>query len=555
MKAMHRGHRDRAAGLLRLSLLALLSGMAMFAGGRPTSGLGVAEQAAAPPRKPTTAYVGAEYCKKCHREPTASRTDLSRLTEYHYWENEDRHRIAWSVLQGLRARQMGVLLNGKDGNDVSRDARCIACHAIDTSKLAAAPPNQLVEQFNYTTAEGISCVECHGPAIEWVAYHGLPTREWRHYPREKKEQEYGMKDLWNPFTRTKVCLSCHLGDPEKGRFVTHEMYAAGHPPLPGFEVAAFSDEMPRHWEYLGEKYSRIDLGTADKKIKQMLGIRPDRLERTELIAVSGMVTLRESLEQFATQAGTRDQSAARPEFARYDCYACHHDLRTSDRSWRQEAPPAGTPGRPRVASWPAALASLSLIAADPQNASRREEEFQSRMRAFHVAISKRPFGSGPEVAEAIASLKEWSNPIVRELRELTRPEGRDPKDGPDKRRLIDRPTAIAMLGRLCELADGPIGDYDASRQMAWACRAIYHEITPKPAKDDPVVAELKRLQEDFDLSLRSRSSPGASFPTRPDREPIVDSAKFPRRLEAVADFDPPQFRVRFRAIAQHLPKS
>ena len=551
---MHQGHRDRAAGLLRLSLLALLSGMAMFAGGRPTSGLGAAEQAAAP-RKPTTAYVGAEYCKKCHREPRASRTDLSRLTEYHYWENEDRHRIAWSVLQGPRARQMGMLLNGKGGEDVSRDARCIACHAIDTSKLAAAPPNQLVDQFNYTTAEGISCVECHGAAIDWVAYHGLPTREWRHFPREKKEQEFGMKDLWNPFTRTKLCLSCHLGDSEKGRSVTHEMYAAGHPPLPGFEVAAFSDEMPRHWEYLGEKFSRINLGPEDKKIKEMLGIRPDRLERTELIAVGGMVTLRESLEHFASQSGTRDQDAALPEFARYDCYACHHDLRTSDRSWRQEAPTGGTPGRPRVASWPSTLASLSLVAADPHEAPRREKDFKTRMQAFHVAASKRPFGGGPEVAAAIASLKEWSDPIVRELTELTQPRGRNPKDAPDKRRLIDRPTAIAMLRRLCELADGPIADYDSARQMAWACRAIYDEITPRPTPGDPVMAELKKLQEELDLPLRAPSTRGESFPTRTDHGPILESGTYPGRLEAVADYNPTRFRARFRAIAQHLPKS
>ena len=32
-----------------------------------------------------------------------------------------------------------------------------------------------------------------------------------------------------------MCLSCHLGNAREGRVVTHEMYAAGHPPLPGFE--------------------------------------------------------------------------------------------------------------------------------------------------------------------------------------------------------------------------------------------------------------------------------------------------------------------------------
>ena len=34
--------------------------------------------------------------------------------------------------------------------------------------------------------------------------------------------------------------------------VTHEMYAAGHPPLPGFEIATFCSQMPPHWESAAE---------------------------------------------------------------------------------------------------------------------------------------------------------------------------------------------------------------------------------------------------------------------------------------------------------------
>ena len=65
--------------------------------------------------------------------------------------------------------------------------------------------------------------------------------------REEKQKDWGMTDLWNPVNRTQVCSSCHIGDadPDKHRFVTHAMYAAGHPPLPAFETAAFSDSMPR----------------------------------------------------------------------------------------------------------------------------------------------------------------------------------------------------------------------------------------------------------------------------------------------------------------------
>ena len=64
-----------------------------------------------------------------------------------------------------------------------------------------------------------------------------------------------MTDLWDSDKRTEVCSSCHIGDavPEKHRFVTHDMYAAGHPPLPPFETAAFCNMFPRHWQLMNEK--------------------------------------------------------------------------------------------------------------------------------------------------------------------------------------------------------------------------------------------------------------------------------------------------------------
>ena len=62
-----------------------------------------------------------------------------------------------------------------------------------------------------------------------------------------------MTDLWDPVKRATKCASCHIGNPGEQKVVTHAMYAAGHPPLPGLETATFSDAMPRHWEYLREK--------------------------------------------------------------------------------------------------------------------------------------------------------------------------------------------------------------------------------------------------------------------------------------------------------------
>ncbi len=507
-------------------------------------------------RKPTRAYVSAEYCKKCHREQEASKVDLSRLTEYHYWENADRHRIAWTVLKGPRARAIGLRLNGKNGPDAADDQRCIACHATDTSRLGSAPDNELVEKYKYTSPEGVSCVECHGPALEWVVYHGLPTREWRNFSRKQKENDFGMTDLWNPYTRAKLCLSCHLGDRKQGRFVTHEMYAAGHPPLPGIELAAFSDELPRHWEYLGEKYKNINLGAKDKEIKEMLGIRPDRLERTEVIAIFGLVALRESLDQFAVEADERENGSMVLDYARYDCYACHHDLQASDRSWRQARATAGASGRPDAVSWPRTLAILSIVAAQPEAAvaRRREQQLSDRLRDFHAAVRAQPFGDRKRVLKAVESFKTWADPIIGELVELTKPPERSFARPSRPRRIIDKTTASAMLERLCALAGEGVPDYDSARQIAWAFRTIYDELTSTAPPDHRIVAELNQLDSQLVLRLHPRTSRRDLIPTNKEQEPIAEGELFLRRLRAVAEYDPAEFQRHFREIARHLPK-
>jgi hypothetical protein len=496
------------------------------------------------------AYIGAEYCKKCHREKTESKIDVCRLTEYHYWENQDRHRIAWSVLQGPRAKQIGALLErdrGEGDKDVSHDPRCISCHAVDTSTLGPPPRNQLVQQYKYSLEEGISCVECHGPYLEWVAYHGLPTREWRDIPREKKESEKGMRDLWNPLTRTRLCLSCHLGDPDpkKKRFVTHEMYAAGHPPLPGIEIAAFSDEQPRHWQYLREK---------DEEIRKLLEFRSGRMEQTELIAVSGLVTLRRALELLAVPAEPESDGRPAPDFARYDCYACHHELRSPGLSWRQARGTEAAPGRPLAPSWPGALAVLSIVAADPRLAAEREVQFRDHIRSVHAALASQPFGNRAEIVGSVQRFTQWADQILGELADLTKPQPKDAPQAPQPARIIGRAAAIAMLQRLCELAIQRIPDYDSARQMAWACRSLYEELTPQPAPDDPVIKELKLLDRQLVLTLHPHTGARDLFPTKSEQKPILEGEGFLQRLKAVAEYDPSLVQSRFTSIVKHLPQ-
>ena len=139
-----------------------------------------------------------------------------------------------------------------------------------------------------------NCCACHGAYADWVDVHGgLQVAKWRRLTRKQKEDWYGMKDLWDPIKRTQLCLSCHVGNVGQQKFVTHEMYAAGHPPLPSIEVATFSEGMPRHWETWKEKAERL---TAMKKdIKEYYPTyEPEtaKFEQSQLVLVGGTAALR-----------------------------------------------------------------------------------------------------------------------------------------------------------------------------------------------------------------------------------------------------------------------
>jgi hypothetical protein len=106
--------------------------------------------------------------------------------------------------------------------------------------------------------------------------------------------------------RAGVCVKCHIGEP--GRDVDHELIAAGHPPLI-FELDAYTANMPPHWR-------EPDQANASAGVQAW--------------ALGQAVSLRQSLELLADRAGR----GRWPEFAEFECYSCHHELR--DSSWRQQ---------------------------------------------------------------------------------------------------------------------------------------------------------------------------------------------------------------------------
>jgi len=459
----------------------------------------------------TPSVIGSLYCSNCHNHPENGPDQglICQMVEYPVWKTKDRHQIAFDVLFTPRAQEMGRRL----GINVTDDrGACLKCHGIVVPKG--------VEPFRFVARnDGVTCVVCHGTQQEWIAEHPIfNSPRWRDLTRAQKQDLKGMQDLWDPKTRAETCLSCHVGKIEQGKVLTHAMYAVGHPPLPSIEVAFFSEEEPRHWQYLREKPAAI---------QQHLGFNSNRLEQTELVAVSGLAALTASLELLASSASGRAPGAEWPDFSRYYCAACHHELSVANRSWRQSRGIKGAPGRPTAPAWPLALVQLGLEAADPDRASSWHQTLLQRLHDFDEAMTERPFGNLAKAGTIAREIVTWANEPLGVLVQMAQA-----KPG-ENRQVVDRARALRMLRRLGSIATESIPDYDSARQMAWAFRTIYHELEPNPEKRNPQINTiLDRLDQKLQLGLNPRLPAG--------RKPIIDSLA--ERLRAAAGYNPVDFQ-------------
>jgi hypothetical protein len=471
-------------------------------------------------QKLAPSIVGAVECERCHTQPTPPDQKLidqgeilCRLVEWKEFTERDRHKDALKVLQDPRATKIGALLGIKD---VTQDASCLSCHGL------VIPADVKPERTFEALKDGVTCVACHGTTGQWVLVHARPdvkfpgaAKAWKELTREEKARDFGMTDLWDPAIRAANCASCHIGNASQGKVVTHAMYAAGHPPLPGLEVASFSDEEPRHWQYLGEK---------KPKAQERLAFDAKTLEQAPLVAVSGLVELREALKLFVAEASDQVKGTEThwPDFARFDCYACHHDLAMP--GWRPSRGFADAPGRPPFPTWPAALVRLGVEAANPNDAKDRLAEFDRDAQALISAFGARPFGETAKAIAAAEALSRWADDQIAGFSKLK----------------ADRATSLRLLAAIGRLAESPDLDYDSARQLAWAFRAIYGELVHRkldPPGQADVEQALAGLDRELKLTLHASGKP----------EPIETELK--ARMQAAADFRPGAVRDLFRAAS------
>jgi hypothetical protein len=431
-------------------------------------------------------FIPTNDCERCHSNPTerdaaVGTTDRVRLLEWLIWKDKDKHSRAYQTLTEERGQRIGELM-GKDV--LAASTGCIQCHTSNAVPERWSPAC-IQNGRNAYVAEGVSCQSCHGPAEFWEGEH--IKDDWLTRTAAEKSR-FGFNVMEDPVTRAEMCLSCHQGNAELGRVITHEMYAAGHPTLSGFEMESFADKMPRHWRYSHEKP----------------GGGPPKFDRTRGVLLASVVALRMATSEAVRAGGNW------PELARLECYSCHHELRTP--TWRQEPGRLAVPGRPRLGvGCSPLLEAATIFVHGPAGVA----QFDDLVRRTGAPFVENPFGDTAKLAALDRGAARWCAAMEREL--ATRP--------------LNANQARAILTQLITTASEETYDFDSTRQLIGAMAVICEELADSQVITPDLTelsAELNKIRyEVFELS--------------PQEEKQVE-LRYPIVLEKRAKYIPERFR-------------
>ena len=381
--------------------------------------------------------------------------------EYTIWASQDKHSRAYQVLSNPVSVRMGEILGL--GQPPNKADKCLACHALNER------PEQRAQTFQ-TIEDGVSCESCHGPAVGWLGAHTLKNET------HEQNMKLGMYDTRDLVKRSERCLTCHIGTPEKE--VDHTMIAAGHPDLT-FQLESFSAAMPRHWK---------PAPTASAWLS------------VQELAVGQAVQLRQALNRLNRRAS----GAAWPEFAEYECFACHHSLTKPEASWRQAA---GYHGRnPGAPVWnPATYAVFRHVAGavDSSTTGQLVTQLQTIEKLSGKASSK------DQVASDAKDAADLTERIVQEVQGQT----------------YDRNLTARLLREIAN--DGDSISLEGERSAEQATMAL-DSLSLAYAKNDPDAAnqaELRAAIKDLYIQFDNPSA-----------------------------YNAPQFAMQLRKVAKLVPK-
>ncbi len=408
--------------------------------------------------------------------------------ELSIWIERDPHAQAFQVLSNARSQAMAKVLGLSE--PAYRARQCLVCHSPAD---AERPPAD-----DLASADGVSCEACHGPAEKWLVAH--TQRGWREKSPAEKAR-YGMNDTDDLLTRAQSCTPCHVGAAEQpgepGGHVNHDLIAAGHPALK-FEFSAYLAKMPKHWDEHALDATRAD--TYDPSFE------------ARAWATGQAVTAGASLKLLAHRASP-DSGSPWPEFAEYNCFACHHDLQPA--GWRQaeyaSRRGAALPGLPAWGTW-----SLPMIDVLAETRPSRSDDIAAKVAVLALQM-KSPGADRRQLAAGAAAAAGVLHRWAAEL-------GQKPFNAGELANL--RAALGNAAPRLVET------DWDAAAQFYLAVVAL--RLADRPSLDSPaLVGSLKQLRGS--LMFPSATVAGDS-----------------RRYDSPRDFDPRQFAESIDSIERLL---
>jgi len=525
-------------------------------------------------------------CVNCHRGDLRD-SDFLGSSAANVWAEHDKHRQAFELLKKeavLVRRMLGfelaeaftdetltVLRTDDDPQVRSKVAtvrQCLNCHATATLETdEQRPPLSL----------GVSCQACHGRGGDWSEPHQL---EWWRLVTPEAKHAMGFRDVRDPAERARLCASCHIGNLAEGKFVKHDWYAAGHPPLPSFEYSTFAAYMPVHWKPLAEKgdFRGRDAGSpAPRSLEQSLAAFLKRhklpetavratyreanfprekfaehdpftdLQRCKDTVIAGAVVLdtyAQLLKDYSLAARSPEPSARRewPEFALYDCASCHHELRSGPGL--PDRPFGKNPiGRPPAQVWPMALLNLAFLQSvqyEPHAGKAWFGKLTLLQLDFERSLTTTVFGKPEDIAASADALRAELAPLIDRL----------------KTSRYDEVAARHALLILTNKSQVETRDFHSARQIAWSIREITKDLSRLPydrAAAEPRLREIERL---FDMPAEPNTLPQDIFLLRlpaTQQESIVGN--LPRLSAAMKDFDSAKFAARLAELHQQLQQS
>ncbi len=489
-------------------------------------------------------------------------TDFCQLDEAKVWLERDKHAISRQLIEPLsrdelaqkRQEQTGELagesnlisyqmcqrlgydLATKEGYQKFRD-NCLTCHAgYDTKQ-----PQLAEDQASTKEQPGISCNHCHqvGQTWQWVDLHSgfSAPQDWRLLSPQDKETA-GMRDLIGAQAQAKLCGSCHIGDHERKMFVTHDMYVAGHPPLPGFELQTYLSKLPSHWRDLTSSYSKLEgYPHRDEYFAVNLAISKedvpaamsDMFWETRTMLLGAVQAAEQSLALIAEASPSQHWG----DYALYDCASCHHELRLP--SSRQRRAAAEVPGRPRLLEWPTPLVEVALQLSGPATG------VQEARRELLKRVNQIPFGNPSDCLPPASDLRTALEQTGAKLAKSN----------------IRAEQARQIVKLLANTSDDDLLDYHAARQVIWAIQVVDRELESKgQALQGSIRVAIGQLGKESQLTLVSTNLPagrlGSLYTLDQSSRGAEKSSYMAAELERIRLYDPRKIQSQLRELRSQL---